>query len=163
MLMKETEDILKASKGNGWVVEPEAKRLLSLAGVVVPKFGWAKDVEEAVHFVKSIDYPVVAKIVSSQIIHKSDVGGVVTNIDREEKLRETFSKFSHFDGFAGILVEEMVDGLELIVGSKNDYQFGPVILCRRLLSFSVGASFDKDSIGVLRAAWRIRSCFRGLA
>ena len=109
-------------------MEPEAKRLCSLAGLTVPRFTWTTGVDEAMRFVQEIGYPVVAKVVSAQVLHKSDVGGVVVNIDSDEKLREVFHRFSEFGGFAGMLVEEMLSGIELIAGAKIDYQFGPVIL-----------------------------------
>ncbi len=128
MLEKGIEEILNASIQNGWVMEPEAKRLLSLAGVAVPKFTWATGIEEAVQFSMEIGFPVVAKVVSPKVIHKSDLGGVVSGISNDEKLRETFSRFTRLEGFAGVLVEEMLAGVELIVGAKMDYQFGPVIL-----------------------------------
>jgi acyl-CoA synthetase (NDP forming) len=72
-------------------------------------------------------YPVVGKIVSPKVLHKSDRNGVV-GIKDDRELAETLEQFSRIEGFAGILVEEMVSGLELIVGSKVDFQFGPVIL-----------------------------------
>ena len=128
MLEREVMDILRASKKDGWVFEPEAKRLISFAQLDVPRFTWAKALEQAVTFAEEIGYPVVAKIVSSSVIHKSDVGGVVTHIESDEKLEETFSRFSHFEGFAGMLVEEMIVGLEIFAGAKMDYQFGPVVL-----------------------------------
>lgn len=122
------KDIISASQERGWVLEPEAKRLCSLAGLTVPRFTWATVIDEALGFAQGIGYPVVAKVVSPHVLHKSDVGGVVVNIDSDEKLREAFHRFSEFRGFAGMLVEEMVSGIELIVGAKVDYQFGPVIL-----------------------------------
>jgi succinyl-CoA synthetase beta subunit len=128
MLKEEVQEIILKSKENGWIIEPEAKRLLSLIGLTVPRFQWTNKIEDAVRFAKSIGYPVAAKVVSAEIIHKSDMGGVVTDINNDEKLKESFSLFSRFDGFSGMLVEEMVSGIELIVGAKSDYQFGPVIL-----------------------------------
>lgn len=128
MLRKEIKDILSASKELGWVLEPEAKRLFSLAGLDIPKFAWANELEEAIRFAKEVGYPVVAKVVSSKVLHKSDLGGVVVGIEGDVELRETFRRFSRFEGFAGMLVEEMLSGVELIVGAKMDYQFGPVIL-----------------------------------
>ena len=128
MLTDDILDILVASKKEGWVLEPDAKRLFSLAGFNVPKYKWVKKLEEAVDFAKEIGYPVVAKIVSYKILHKSDVGGVVTMIDNDRTLEETFAHFSDAIGFDGILVEEMLEGIELIVGAKIDHQFGPVIL-----------------------------------
>ena len=128
MLTEEIKDILLASRELGWVLEPEAKRLFSIAGLDVPKFTWATDLKEAVRSAQDIGYPVVAKVVSPRALHKSDVGGVAVGINSDEKLSETFARFSKFDGFTGMLVEEMVSGVELIVGAKIDYQFGPVIL-----------------------------------
>ena len=128
MLKKEFKAIIMASKEFGWVLEPEAKRLLSISGIDVPKFLWAKSSEEAAQFAGKIGYPVVAKLISPKALHKSDVHGVVLGINSDEELGETFGRFSSFEGFAGMLIEEMVSGVELIVGAKVDYQFGPVIL-----------------------------------
>ena len=128
MLKKELKAIVTASKRWGWVLEPEAKRLLSISGIDVPKFLWAKSPDEAVQFAEKIGYPVVGKLVSPKALHKSEVGGVVVGIDSVKNLEETFHRFSSFEDFAGMLVEEMVSGTELIAGAKVDYQFGPVIL-----------------------------------
>ncbi len=128
MLKKGIRDILSASKDTGWVLEPQAKRLFSMVGLDVPRFTWATTVEEAVQFAQEIGYPIVGKVVSPRIVHKSDRDGVVVGIDSDGDLAETFSRFSRFEGFAGMVVEEMVSGVELIVGAKIDYQFGPVIL-----------------------------------
>jgi len=128
MLKKSIRGILASSRKQGWVLEPEAKRLLSLAGIAVPRFKWATRLDQALKAAQKIGYPVVGKIVSPQVLHKSDVGGVATHIDSEAALKDVFQRFSKLKGFAGILVEEMLDGIELIVGAKIDHQFGPVIL-----------------------------------
>ncbi len=128
MLKTEIEGILYSSKDRGWVLEPEAKRLLSLAGLETTKFRWAHQLEEALQSAEEIGYPVVAKVVSPEALHKSDVDGVVVGIADGKMLSNVFERFSAFQGFSGILVEEMVSGTELIVGAKIDYQFGPVIL-----------------------------------
>jgi acetate---CoA ligase (ADP-forming) subunit beta len=128
MLKKELKAIVKASRRWGWVLEPEAKRLLSVSGIDVPKFLWAESPDDAVQFAEKIGYPVVGKLVSPKALHKSEVGGVVVGIDSVKNLEETFHRFSSFEDFAGMLIEEMVSGTELIVGAKVDYQFGPVIL-----------------------------------
>ena len=128
MLNKEIREIISDSRDQGWVLEPEAKRLLSLTGLAVPRYKWTSDPKKAVEFAREIGYPVVAKVVSPEILHKSDRGGVVTGIDSDAKMYDTFRKLSEFQGFTGILVEEMLAGVELIVGAKVDYQFGPVIL-----------------------------------
>jgi len=128
MLTEEMKEILSGAKRRGWVLEPEAKRLFSLAGLEVARFFLAATVEEAVRFAREIGYPLVGKVVSPKVIHKSEKNGVELGIDSDRKLRETFHRFSKIEGFVGMLVEEMVSGIELIVGAKNDYQFGPVVL-----------------------------------
>jgi succinyl-CoA synthetase beta subunit len=128
MLSKEMKEILATSRAAGWVLEPRAKELLAAAGMPVPRFTWAKDMEAAIRFANTIGYPVVAKVVSPAILHKSDAGGVSVGIKDDSGLRAAYKRFEALEGFAGVLVEEMVDGLELIVGAKVDYQFGPVIL-----------------------------------
>jgi acetate---CoA ligase (ADP-forming) subunit beta len=128
VLTGEMTEILTASKDRGWVLEPEAKRIFSWIGLDVPRFIWTTRIDEALRFAREIGYPLVGKIVSPKILHKSDRNGVVIGIKRDEELAETFERFCRMEGFAGLLVEEMVSGVELIVGSKVDYQFGPVIL-----------------------------------
>jgi acyl-CoA synthetase (NDP forming) len=128
LLKKGIRDILSASKDVGWVLEPQAKRLFSIAGLDVPRFTMSTAVEEAVRFAHEIGYPIVAKVVSPRIVHKSDRDGVAVDIESDGELTETFTRFSRIEGFVGVLVEEMMPGLELMVGAKIDYQFGPVIL-----------------------------------
>jgi acyl-CoA synthetase (NDP forming) len=128
MLKKEITEIISAGRQAGWVMEPEAKRLLAIAGLEVPRFKWATSMEEALRSAHEIGYPVVGKVVSCNVVHKSDQGGVVVGIESDETLESTYQRFSAVDNFAGMLVEEMVSGVELIVGAKIDYQFGPVIL-----------------------------------
>jgi succinyl-CoA synthetase beta subunit len=128
MLIREVQDILSSSKATGWVLEPDAKRLFSFLGLDVPRFVWAKKVEEAIRFAEEIGYPVVGKVVSPKLVHKSEKNGVEIGIGNDEKLKEAFQRFSQIDGFVGMLVEEMISGIELIVGAKVDDQFGPVAL-----------------------------------
>lgn len=128
MLTEEMKEILSSAKGTGWILEPQAKRLLSLAGLEVPQYFFSATVAEAIRFAKKIGYPLVGKVVSPKVIHKSEKNGVELGIDSDRKLRETFHRFSKIEGFVGMLVEERVSGVELIVGAKNDYQFGPVVL-----------------------------------
>jgi acyl-CoA synthetase (NDP forming) len=125
---KGIRDILSAAKDVGWVLEPQAKRLFSMAGLDVPRFTMSTTVEEAVQFAHKIGYPIVAKVVSPRIVHKSDSDGVAISIDTDGELTETFNRFSQVEGSVGVLVEEMMSGIELMVGAKIDYQFGPVIL-----------------------------------
>ena len=128
MLTREMRTIVENARKTGWVLEPDAKRMLKLAGIAVPDFKVALTAEEALTAAKRIRYPVVAKIVSPAVMHKSDVQGVKVGIRTADELKRVFDKFSAFEGFVGMLVEEMLPGLELILGAVNDYQFGPVIL-----------------------------------
>jgi succinyl-CoA synthetase beta subunit len=128
MLKTEIEEILSASKEWGWVLEPEAKRLLGLVGLETTRFRWAHQLEDALQFAEEIGYPVVAKVVSPEALHKSDVDGVTVGITDAKMLSNVFERYSAFKDFSGVLVEEMVSGTELILGAKIDYQFGPVIL-----------------------------------
>ena len=128
MLSLETADILAAARKHGWVLEPEALRLLGAAGVPGPKFAWAKSKTDALAAAADIGYPVAAKVVSPQVMHKSDVQGVQPGIPDAESLGKVYDRFSRLPEFEGVVVAEMLSGRELIVGAKIDFQFGPVIL-----------------------------------
>ena len=90
MLSQKIHAILKAGEKAGWIVEPEAKKILSLAGLNVPRFKWTTKLKEALEFVRSIGYPVVVKVVSPEILHKSDVGGVVVGVASDEQMGAAF-------------------------------------------------------------------------
>ena len=128
MLSQEMVEILSASRKAGWVVEPDAKKFLALRGLAVPRFKVAKEEEDAVKCAREIGYPVVAKAVSPKIVHKSEHGAVIVGIRGDEGIRSAFQRLRKLPDFDGLLVEEMVPGIELIVGAKMDDQFGPVIL-----------------------------------
>lgn len=128
MLSRKIKGILADSRKQGWVLEPEAKYILQQAGLEVPQFLWAHDLEAALAGAASIGYPVVAKIVSPRIVHKTEQNGVVTGIGDENELTAVFSRLEKLEGFSGVLVEETVGGVELILGVKNDFQFGQTIL-----------------------------------
>ena len=128
MLSNEIGQILDRSRPAGWVLEPDALHLLSLAGITVPQFTWARTPAEALQAAAAIGYPVVAKVVSPEILHKSDVDGVAVGIQDDAQMADTFNRFSTFKGFVGTIIEQTVNGIELIVGGKIDYQFGPVVL-----------------------------------
>lgn len=127
-MKKSVRTILDASKRAGWVLEPLAKELLGEYGLSTTRFRWAKTIIEAIQGAIELGYPVVAKIVSPDIVHKSDVGGVVVGVEGDEALREVFDRLSKLQGFEGVLLDETVGGLEFIVGAKEDPQFGTVVL-----------------------------------
>lgn len=120
--------ILSDATEYGWVMEPETLRILELGKVAVVPHRWVWSAEEATNYAATIGYPVVAKVVSPAIMHKSEYGGVEVGVAEAGALTACFARFNAMPGFAGMLVAKMVHGLELIVGAKNDPQFGPVIL-----------------------------------
>lgn len=128
MLTKEMDELLQSAQTYGWVMEPFAKQLFSLAGMNVPRFLWAHSADDAISFVHKVGYPVVMKIVSPKAVHKSDVGGVVVGISDDAGLTKSFNQMSKISGFSGVMVEEMIKGVEMIIGATQDEQFGPVIL-----------------------------------
>ena len=126
--------VAKIIKKNS-IVESDARELLLPLKFPLNKMKLAKNEKELVKFAKEIGYPVALKIVSAQVIHKSDVGGVKVNLQNEKELVSAFkemqakikNKFSRakIDGY---LVGEMVKGLEIIMGLKRDPQFGSIIM-----------------------------------
>jgi acyl-CoA synthetase (NDP forming) len=125
---KNSQELISASRQRGWVLEPDAKQILSDAGLQVPEFRMATTMEDALRCADEIGYPLVAKIVSPNALHKSDVGGVEVGVRDKQHLEDIFYRWRTFDGFMGVHIEAMASGLELIVGAKIDPQFGPVIL-----------------------------------
>ncbi|RZB35964.1 MAG: hypothetical protein SRB2_02629 [Desulfobacteraceae bacterium Eth-SRB2] len=128
MLKTQTKTVIDASHTRGWVSEPDAKRLLATAGLTVPGFTLVTDPGRIQSAAQDLGFPLAAKVVSSRILHKSDHGGVKTGITTTEELAAVFERFARLDGFEAMLVEEMVSGLELIIGGKIDDQFGPVVM-----------------------------------
>jgi 3-hydroxypropionyl-CoA synthetase (ADP-forming) len=115
------------------ITEEVAKNILTAYDIKVPQFALVKDVETAVKEANSIGYPLVAKIVSPQILHKTDVGGVKIDLKNEDDVKSAFNdmyeRLSKKYDVKGVLLEKMVPkGVEIIVGLQNDPQFGPVIM-----------------------------------
>jgi acetyltransferase len=123
--------------GRTTLSEPESKELLDAYGIPVAETRTAATQEEAVVAAEAIGYPVVVKLVSHTITHKSDVGGVRLDLPDAEAVRLAYdgirSAVAQKHGpehFEGVSVQPMIDrdGYELILGSSVDPQFGPVLL-----------------------------------
>jgi len=122
--------------GRSALLEHEAKELLKLHGVPVPVEGMAETEDEAVALAAGINGPVALKVVSPQILHKSDAGGVLLGLGTEKEVREGYRRIEKnaaaYDPHAdlrGVLVTPMVEeGVEVIIGTKEDDQFGPIIM-----------------------------------
>jgi len=123
-------------EGRKYLLEPEAKTICMEYGIPVTKFRVAKTAEEAVKFAEEIGYPTVLKIVSPDVIHKFDVGGVVLDLKSPEDIRNAYKKILESvkkhkpkAKIRGILVQEMApSSTEVIVGSTKDPQFGPALM-----------------------------------
>lgn len=136
--MKETSRILSQARKEGRksLLETEAKTVCVDYGIPVTRFALAKNDAEAVECAEKIGYPVVMKIVSPDIIHKSDVRGVILDLKSAEDVRDAYGQIlrnvKKHDAKAritGILVQEMApSSTEVIVGAIKDPQFGPAIM-----------------------------------
>jgi len=127
-MLSKSSSIIENSKLRGWVLEPDAKEIMATQGFDVPNFVVTDSVQAAGDFLKLSPGPVVAKAVSEKILHKTEFNAVVTGIVDEKRLGQEMTRLKSLDGCEQILVEEMVEGLEIIIGAKNDFQFGPVIV-----------------------------------
>jgi len=124
------------NEGRTALLEEEGQQILRSYGFPLPKSMLAKTEEDAVNAAKEIGYPVVMKIASPQIIHKSDAGGVKVGLSNDKELQSAFNEIiknaKEYDKNAvikGVLIVEMVNGgKELIIGSKLEPGFGPVIM-----------------------------------
>ncbi|MGI0010584.1 MAG: acetate--CoA ligase family protein, partial [Nitrosopumilaceae archaeon] len=117
------------------ITEELSKSVLKKYGVKVPGYALVNSAKEATRAAKRLEYPLVMKVVSPQILHKTDVGGVKVGLQNEKDVKkgfnEMYKRLSKKKGvnLKGILLEKMVpQGVELIVGLQNDPQFGPVIM-----------------------------------
>lgn len=123
-------------EGRTNLLEEEGQEVLKAYGFPLPKSVLATSANEAVKIAKKIGFPVVMKIASPQIIHKSDAGGVKVGLDSAGEVKTAFNeiiknakKYNKKATIKGVLVQEMVKGgKELIIGSKLEPGFGPVIM-----------------------------------
>jgi acetyl coenzyme A synthetase (ADP forming)-like protein len=122
--------------GRGALTEVEAKQVFASYGLPVAATKLARSEDEAVAMAKQMGYPVVMKIVSPDILHKSDAGGVKVNIKDEAALREAYrtilvnaKAYKADANIHGIAIQEMAPwGTEVILGSVNDPTFGPTMM-----------------------------------
>ena len=128
-------EIVQAARAAGRTLlsELEAKRVLQAYGIPTVETRAAASVEEAVREAEALGYPVVLKLHSWTVTHKSDVGGVQLDLRDARAVREAFAAIRAgvpAKDFLGVTVQPMIrtGGYELIVGSSTDAQFGPVLL-----------------------------------
>jgi acetyltransferase len=126
-----------ANEGREILNEAEAKTFLEYYNFPVVKTKTARTPDEAANMAQQIGYPVAIKILSPQIVHKTDAGGVALDIHSETELREAYDRivqrvkdYNAEAEIQGVTVQEMIKkrGYEVIIGSKTDSIFGPIIL-----------------------------------
>jgi acetate---CoA ligase (ADP-forming) len=149
-LRKEVPDIRSSSKGTARKVldkalkeargaaldEVASKALLKAYGIPVSQEAIAQTAADAVKIARTIGFPVVAKVVSAEILHKSDIGGVVLNLNNPADVKKAFNditarvkKLKTKPKLEGILIAQQVKAdLELVVGASLDAEMGPVVL-----------------------------------
>ena len=132
---KEASKIIKNVQKTGRTLftEWESKSILSIYGIPTVKTEIAQSAEEAAKIAKKIGYPVVLKLNSEFITHKTDVGGVKLNLYSKDEVISAFNsikKSVNAKHFQGVAVQPMVTakGYEIIIGSTDDFQFGPILL-----------------------------------
>jgi len=123
-------------EGRKYLMEYESKMVCQAYGLPVARSVIARTAEEAVKLSREIGYPVVLKIASPDVIHKTDVGGVIVGVKNDEevvkayeKIMENVKKHKPDARIIGVLVQEMApQSTEVIVGMVRDSQFGPAIM-----------------------------------
>jgi acetyltransferase len=124
------------SEGRVSIGDAEARSILDAYGLRIPQSMIAKNPDQAIEFAGQLGYPVVLKIASPDILHKTDVGGVKVGLNSAEDVRDAFElmvyraqRYLPEARIWGCLVQEMVPagGLEVLVGMNRDPQFGPLI------------------------------------
>jgi len=124
------------SDGREFLLADEGNQLLGIAGLSGPKSGIARSIKQSVEIAEDIGFPVVMKVVSRDILHKSDVGGVLLDLDNKEEVVDAYQTIIHnckafkegaiIDGIE--IVEQVKAGTEVIIGARRDKSFGPIIM-----------------------------------
>jgi acyl-CoA synthetase (NDP forming) len=122
-------------RGAGWLSTEETRQLLTAFGLPMPPGGVAKTSEEACALARAVGFPVVVKLASHQIVHKTEFGGVRLNLGDEGAVGQAFTEIRRrmideksLDSMEGVLVQPMLSGgVEVMVGVTQDPLFGPLI------------------------------------
>jgi len=113
--------------GNGYLAPEDVRKILDAAGILRAGERTASSVEEATEAAEILGYPVVMKVIGP--VHKSDVGGVVTDVQDEKSVRQEFERLMQIPETTAVLLQPMLSGLELFAGMKQEEGFGHLVLC----------------------------------
>ena len=125
-----------AAQGRNTIGDTEAQAILTAYGITIPRSKVAANPDEAAAFCQEIGYPVVMKIASPDILHKSDVGGIIVGVKNDAEAQQAFDTLvqrakEHVPNARiwGAQIQEMIaGGREVIIGMNRDVQFGPLIM-----------------------------------
>lgn len=106
----------------------EAEKILKKYNIPLVKYYLVKNIKEAVKKAEFLKYPVVLKIDSSKILHRTEVKGVRKDIYNQEELKKIFNQLSKIKNSEGILIQKQIQGIQVILGGKRDPVFGPLVL-----------------------------------
>jgi acetyltransferase len=171
--------VLESAPAGAWLAPAQAEDLLKAYGIHTPGAGLAPDLDHALRLAGQIGYPVALKLAAADVVHKSEVGGVMLNITDPAALRAAFESMlaraaEHIPTAAiqGVYVQKMIpSGVDLIVGIVRDAQFGPLVMVgvggvmvelRRDVTFELvpitprqaDAMLDRTGAGKLLAGFR---------
>ncbi len=119
--------IIDETKTDGYLPPEKVQALLDAAGIIRAGEEVATGKADAVTKAQKLGYPIVMKVVGP--VHKSDVGGVVLNIDNDDAVAENFDKMMKIPDATGVLMQPMLSGTELFLGVKQEGNFGHLIFC----------------------------------
>jgi acetate---CoA ligase (ADP-forming) len=119
-----------------FLLSSESLAIAKIAGIPIPQSRIARNLDEAIRYAEEIHYPVAMKVVSKDIIHKSDAGGVALDIDNRNELMDAYAAIMHNSRaykpdaiIEGIEIDEMLEtDIETIVGARRDHGFGPIVM-----------------------------------
>jgi len=136
--LKEIHSIINKvhADDRNFLLAQEAHDLMTIAGIGMPRSATARNIEEAASLAETIGYPVVMKIVSPDIIHKSDVGGVALDLENCNEVVDAYQAIINncranapHAVLEGVEIAEMIgEGTEMIIGARRDRTFGPIIM-----------------------------------
>lgn len=123
------------TRGAGWLTTEETRSVLSALRLPISPGGVARTADEAVQLAAEVGFPVAIKLASTQIVHKTEVGGVQLNLMDENAVRNAFEQIrtrlaseNQLDAMEGVLVQPMIaNGIELIIGVSEEAKFGSLI------------------------------------
>jgi acetyl coenzyme A synthetase (ADP forming)-like protein len=115
------------ARGPGWLTSQESRTMLDAFGIPQVAGGLALTPEQAVEIARGLGFPVVAKLASPKVLHKSDIGAVRVNLQDAESVRRAFEEIRQ-EGMEGVVIQRMITaGVEVMVGVMEDPLFGPLI------------------------------------